>query len=267
MRDGRVPIFVLAGQSNAVGYGTSWEQLPPLHGQRSDNILLWYSQGDPLRPRISERWVPLLGAEHRSVRSLGAELSSSSYIAEKLKSSVAIVKVAFNGTYLGRSARLDWNVNSNNELFHRLIGEINRSANNMPEHKIGWLAGFFWIQGESDAKSSSEQPAIALAYYQNLKALIESIRRKFDCPFLPVVIARIAVPEVDARGRRFSYRNIIRGAQEALARNDNFIGMISTDDLPKQPDNLHFTSQGQLEMGRKLAEAWLCLAEQSMNCR
>ena len=115
------------------------------------------------------------------------------------------------------------------------------------------------MQGESDARSTNAQPDMSLLYRHNLEALINEFRWRFKNNNLPVVIARIAVPETDAHGRHFDYRDTIREAQRALAEADPHITLISTDDLPRQTDDLHFTAQGQLEMGRRFITAWLRL--------
>lgn len=167
--------------------------------------------------------------------------------------------VAFNGTALVQVADMDWNVHSSDELFTRLVNEVRQASAHMLRGTKGRLAGFFWMQGESDAMSSNAQPGMSLLYRQNLEALINRFRRSFKNSNLPVVIARIAVPETDARGRHFGYRDRVREAQQAVAEADPRIALISTDDLPRQADDLHFTTQGQLEMGRRFIVAWLQL--------
>ena len=100
---------------------------------------------------------------------------------------------------------------------------------------------------------------MSLLYRQNLEALIDEVRREFDNIDLAVVIARISVPEIDTHGRHFGYRDTIREAQQAIAEADHYVALISTDDLPRQPDDLHFTAQGQQEMGKRFITEWLQL--------
>lgn len=256
-----IPVFVIAGQSNAVGYGASWQELPANLHQSSDSVMFWYFQGNPRHPRASNGWIPLSGVEHHSHSVPGSELSIGPIAAAELSSRIAIIKVAFNSTALAQVAGMDWNVQSSNELLEHLVNEIHRALTHMPKRTKGWLAGIFWMQGESDARSASEQPGMSILYRQNLEALIDEVRRKFDKINLPVVIARIAVPEVDARGRRFGYRDTIREAQQAVAEADRYVAMISTDDLPRQTDDLHFTAQGQQEMGKRFIAEWLQLTQ------
>lgn len=256
-----IPVFVIAGQSNAVGYGATWQELPADLKQPSAKAMFWYLQGSPQRPRASKGWVNLAGAEHKALSVLGSELSIGRTASAELGSRVAIIKVAFNGTALALVDSMDWNVQSSNELFAQLLHQIHEALSQLPNNTKGILAGFFWIQGESDAKSNNAQPDMSLLYRQNLEALIKKVRKEFNKTDLPVVIARIAVPEVDARGRYFGHRDIIRGAQQAVAEADRRIALISTDDLEKQNDQLHYTSQGQLEMGQRLFEAWLQLIQ------
>jgi len=256
-----IPVFVIAGQSNAVGYGATWQELPADLHQSSDTVMFWYLQGNPQHPLASNGWVPLSGVEHHSLPVPGSELSIGPTAAAELRSRIAIIKVAFNGTALAQVEGMDWNVQSGNELLDQLINEVRRALSHMPKRTKGRLAGFFWMQGESDARSASEQPGMSLLYRQNLEALIEEVRLKFDKLDLPVVIARIAVPEVDTRGRHFAYRDTVREAQQAIAEADRYVALISTDDLPRQPDDLHFTAQGQWEMGKRFIAEWLQLTQ------
>src|SRR5947199_34503 len=46
------------------------------------------------------------------------------------------------------------------------------------------IAGFFWMQGESDA----QDPAAATAYGVNLRRLLDQVRSDFSSPHLPIVL-------------------------------------------------------------------------------
>lgn len=254
-----IPVFVIAGQSNAVGYGVTWEELPIDLQQPGDSVIYWYSLGNPLYPRASNGWIELAGVEHHSQSVPGSEVSIGPIAAAELQSRIAIIKVAFNGTALAQVTDPDWNARSSNELFEHLVNEVHRALTQMPKRTKGKLAGLFWMQGESDASSNRAQPGMSLLYRQNLDALIDEVRREFDNIDLAVVIARISVPEIDTHGRHFGYRDTIREAQQAIAEADHYVALISTDDLPRQPDDLHFTAQGQQEMGKRFITEWLQL--------
>ncbi|MCP3870613.1 MAG: sialate O-acetylesterase [Gammaproteobacteria bacterium] len=252
-----IPVFILAGQSNAVGYGVSWQGLTNFRIERE--VSLWYTQPHPLRPASSGRWVPLAGEQHRSVPGVGSEISIGRLSSSQLRSPVGIIKIAFNGTALGQSSKPDWNVHSD-ELYSLALSEIRRALKVAPGKAERKLAGLLWVQGESDAKDGDNQPTMAERYEENLMALIGGIRGEFKRLDMPVVIAVISVPAVDGLGRRFGYRNIIREAQRSIARSQSNTSTIDIDDLPKQTDGLHFNAQGQSEIGKRFFATWLNLA-------
>jgi len=256
--DGAILIFILAGQSNAAGYGVKWEAARALHGPALPGTILHYCQGSPSRPRCSSGWVPLSGTGNRLPPSPGSELAIGAAVHNYSQLPVGIIKVTFNGTGLAQSNKPDWNTGSA-ELFQILLERIRLAVQELPSHLGARLAGFFWLQGESDALEGPDQPNQANGYERNLNDLIRQVRLELRQPELPVVIARISPPESTRNGRLFSYRHTVREAQSRLARGNRKIAQVNTDDLPRQEDDLHFTEKGQSILGRRFVEAWLKL--------
>ena len=49
----------------------------------------------------------------------------------------------------------------------------------------------------------------------------------------------------------------VRAAQEKVAREGPFVVMISTDDLSKLPNDVHYDADGLVELGRRFARAYM----------
>ena len=248
------PLFILAGQSNASGFGVKGVSMQAkLESER--RLWLWYLQGDPRWPLTASRWVVLGGEVHRGLPSVGAELTLGTRLASLLHSDLGIIKVAFDGTSLGQSPGADWNVSSN-ELFGQLLGQVAMAMDALPSHLEPVLCGFFWMQGESDAVAGNGQPALAEGYGKNLRDLVIALRQALARPGLPVIIARISPPAVDRRGRRFPFRGQVRRGQTEVAQALEQMAVIDTRGLPRQADDLHFTAEAQQQLGLRFARAW-----------
>ncbi|UUO06870.1 sialate O-acetylesterase [Blastopirellula sp. J2-11] len=118
------------------------------------------------------------------------------------------------------------------------------------------VKGFLWMQGEMDAKG--EQSAIT--YAANLKRLRDRLAAdlKLDAN-LPMVYGQV-LPHEPAHAR-FTHRIETRqqmadadadsGKPEAIAN----AKMVSTDGFEMLPDTVHYSAQGQLQLGEAMAAA------------
>jgi len=115
-------------------------------------------------------------------------------------------------------------------------------------------SGMMWMQGERD----SVFEFMAESYEKNLTDFINAVRRDTGNDNLPFVIAQIAPRVYRLEEGRFqhAFRHIVQKAQRAVASSNRLVEFVETIDLP-QSDNLHFDTGGQLELGKRLAEAYL----------
>jgi len=158
--------------------------------------------------------------------------------------SLGIIKSAYGGTNLAEQ----WNVDARDGLclYTRMLGVVTRAKQAEPDVEI---AGFAWLQGESDAS----QPWMAEAYKTNFSRLIDRMRADLRVPRLPVVVLEFA-RLVDAEpARREREESILRDLVQ-LARNDGYIRIVGTSGLTMQ-DKIHWDAEGQLEAGSRLAVA------------
>jgi hypothetical protein len=151
--NGAVPVFVFAGQSNAVGVDTLDElradQLAP-----QPNVLFYGpneggNEWGPLTP--SSTSPNLIDGLNRTGGSYGPEISAGKTISNALGGAVvAEVKYAVGATSLYDP--LDWNPAGTNNLYDNMVARVNQAlAALQAQGHTGYVAGFFWMQGESDA--------------------------------------------------------------------------------------------------------------------
>src|SRR5262245_5526286 len=181
--DGGVPVFVFAGQSNAVGVDTL-DELRADQRAPQPNVLFYgpNESGNiwgPLTPSITS--PNLIDGLNRTGGSFGPEISTGKTISNALGGAlVAEVKLA-----VGATALFDrWNPASG-DLYHNMVVRVNQSIADLQTQRglTGYVAGFFWMQGESDAPRTD--------YAANLRNFIASVRRDFNNPNLPFVFGQI----------------------------------------------------------------------------
>jgi acetyltransferase-like isoleucine patch superfamily enzyme len=244
---GAVPVFVFAGQSNAVGVDTLDElradQLAPqpnvlFYGpNESDNI--W----GPLTP--SSNSPNLIDGLGRTGGSFGPEISTGKTISNALGGAlVAEVKLA-----VGATALFDrWNP-AGGDLYDNMVARVNQSIADLQTQlgHTGYVAGFFWMQGESDAI------ALRKDYAANLRNFIASVRRDFSNPNLAFVFGQII--DFD-----HPISTPLREQQQAVA-DDNTVTnkeFILTDDLC-QHDFIHFNGRGIYTLGQRFGAGYLSI--------
>ncbi|MBM4071674.1 MAG: hypothetical protein FJ271_22495 [Planctomycetes bacterium] len=94
------------------------------------------------------------------------------------------------------------------------------------------VAGFFWLQGESDAVKGE----YAMAYEANLSELVAKVRKDFKAPKLPFVLAKIHPGHPDRNygvvwsgGKKGI--DAVRAAQTKLAQTTANVAVVETSDL------------------------------------
>jgi hypothetical protein len=104
------------------------------------------------------------------------------------------------------------------------------------------ISALLWMQGERDARI----PEAGKAYYQNFDFLIESIRTDFNSPNLPIIYAKVNPPK-----ENYPALTVVNEAQLRIEKNVRNAYLIETDGIEKWNDKLHYSSTGQLELGRR----------------
>jgi hypothetical protein len=253
-------VFIVAGQSNAVGYAADGGDLSDGLSPQSD-VLFWFEEGPPEsinNPSLritSGGWIPLdaqldLGSgTFETTSGFGPEVMLGRLLADSRTDDIAIVKFAISRTRLA----VEWNPVSG-VMYSQLLLEVQDAlAGLVGMGRTPEIAGFFWMQGETDAR---ELPC-ATAYEANLENLIDSLRNDLGVADLPAVVARLH-PAINFFGN-YPYVMDVRMAQAAVAAADPEGKAIDTFDLSLSPDILHFDTQGELDLGARFAEAWVSI--------
>src|SRR5262245_159520 len=237
--DGAVPVFVFAGQSNAVGVDT-------LDELRADQLapqpnVLFYGPNE-----TGNTWGPLTPCTNLNLGGcFGPEISTGKTISNALGGAlVAEVKLAVAATALFDR----WNP-VNGDLYHNMVVRVNQSIADLQTQlgRTGYVAGFFWMQGESDAI------ALRTDYAENLRNFIASVRRDFNNPNMPFVFGQII--DFD-----HPVSTPLREQQQAVA-NDNTVTnkmFILTDDLC-QHDFIHFNGRAIYTLGQRFGTGYLSI--------
>ncbi|MBL9130246.1 MAG: hypothetical protein JNG86_03550 [Verrucomicrobiaceae bacterium] len=246
-------IFVLTGQSNSLGTTSDKKepditpgkdaldaQIPFFWANRSTrsgdgpSVLYDDSAGKivSLRAQKGEGADPLFW---------GPEIGFARHLAANGVKDFLFVKASRGGggnSYWLKGSRDD-------HMYRHVIETVRQAVQAVPQGVTFEIAALLYIQGESDS------PAEAAASGERLKTLVENLRK--DLPkaaAMKVIIGGIAL------GGEKS--DVVRAQQSALAKSDSTFRYIDTLDLRGQRyDNLHFSKGAKLEIGQRMAKAWL----------
>ncbi|WP_437840320.1 sialate O-acetylesterase [Sorangium sp. So ce1153] len=284
-----VKVFVLAGQSNMVGFGVG-RDLPPELGSQPD---IWYDhynpdarEGGPYASATSTDWGPL--EPKGDARRYGPEITFGRAVAAAFpEHRIAIVKVAQGGTNLvdhwGRGLPPDPEVLYKSQLYHTLLGSLD-SATYTGDRALLYpdevtrldgalarleseghdyeIAALVWMQGENEAGWSA-----AFRYGDLLRSFIATVREDLRVPDLPVVLGRVSDNLYPANGGpiaagREANIDAVRAAQVAVADEVPRVAWVDTDDFaPRAPDDgYHFDSTAYQVLGQRFADAYIALA-------
>jgi hypothetical protein len=169
-------------------------------------------------------------------------------LVQRLDGPVLAVKVAVTGTSLAGP----WDPTAPNSLYAYMKTTVTDALHSrVAGHGSPRIAGFFWMQGESDAQDATA----ASNYGVNLRRLIERVRSDFSSPELPIVLGRIRtdVPMAAPQGT-----SDVRSAIDVASTTAN-VRSVSTDQLPLAADHLHFTGPGLITLGNEFAAAYMRL--------
>lgn len=252
--DKPMKVFILAGQSNMAGQGDPSE-LPAEFQKHPDNVLMPIPPRDRKgRPRTD--LVPFAPFPER----FGPEVGFAHAMAEAWPDQkIVLIKKAIGGTSALAWAP-DWTRERaavtqnerNGPLYQNLMEQLVEPIRKRYGDDVE-VAGVLWAQGGRDGRYEQS----AKEYEQNLKKIIAAFRKDIGKPELPFILAHT----VDAPPRGFPHIAQVRAAQERIAKADPHSALVSSEGLSRNKDNVHFDTKGQLELGKRFAEAYLKLIE------
>jgi hypothetical protein len=229
-------VFIMAGQSNMAGRGL----VQPLDTVANDRILSINARNEIIVAK-----EPLHFYEP-DLTGLDCGLSFANRLIQEVDEQISILILP---AAVGGSSTRQWlgdSLHRNVRLMTNFRDRFNAVS------KYGTLKGILWHQGESDTDDRSIP-----GYEERLKAIFADFRQYCNDPSLPILIGKLG--SYSENPNRW---NAINNAIESYAATDNHAYVIETADLKSKEDKIHFDSQGQRTMGKRMAEKFADLLRQ-----
>ncbi|KAL3843899.1 hypothetical protein ACJIZ3_001302 [Penstemon smallii] len=228
-------LFILSGQSNMAGRGgvdkhKHWDGVVPLPCSpdiakiyRLDAHLRWEVAREPLHHDI----------DTKKTCGVGPGLAFANAIKERV-GIIGLVPCAVGGTAIKEWAR-------GKHLYENMVKRAKEAA---AQGDGGEIKALLWYQGESDTSSQHDVDC----YKENMERLIHNVREDLGLPSLPVI--QVAVASGDSK-----YIEKIRDIQKGIEVPN--VVCVDAKGLQLKEDNLHLTTQAQVQLGQMLAQAYL----------
>lgn len=240
--DRTVDVYLLAGQSNADGYGQTVSLRPGLQVAQ-DDVWIWWS-GRPLWTGLQ----PSSYASGTSRRYFGPEVPLGRALADAApERRTFVIKHAVPGTalhdywYPGQSTD-DGTAGEGYATFRATVQQAVAALE--AEGHEPRIRGMAWMQGESDAID----PGTAGDYAANLTHLITRVREDTGVADLPFVAAQIDCRDL------CEHRDVVNAAMASVADEDPAVHTFVTDDVGRHPDDgWHYQGTGVRAIGERFA--------------
>lgn len=242
---GRLQLFILAGQSNMSGMG----DLPQVETKINPRI---YVFGNDYHWKLAKEPVDDSSNQVDKVsEDTPAGYSPTLSFATNLLEQHPDMVIGLIPCAKGGSSIHEWRRNlSDNTLYGSCLKRV-RAASVM-----GNVAGFLFFQGEIDTVDPNEQPErtfLPNQWADRFTVLVRDWRSDLSLPELPVIFAQIGS---NTEPNRFKNWAIVQEQQRKVRL--PFSAMITTDDLALR-DYAHFTTESYQIIGQRFAKAYLDL--------
>ena len=260
--EGRLKVFILAGQSNMEGAGIiaadpkrnegkgTLEHLvrSPETAERYAHLVdakgEWVARDD-VWISYFERHGPLSVGYGAREETIGPELGFGHVVGEHFEEPVLLIKVAWGGKSLGADFRPPSAGGEVGPSYTALFEEVRRVLGSLEELVPAYdgkgydLVGFAWHQGWNDRVNQ----AFNDAYEENLACFIRDLRKELSAPELPFVLAETGMSGHEEKHPRAL--SLMR-AQAAIAEREEFqqsVAFVPTRDFYR-PKELSPSGQG-----------------------
>jgi hypothetical protein len=253
-----VKLFILSGQSNAGGKGVGSELPEAMRQGRPDVLLIGKGAREltPLKPYPRRGF----GTDNSA---FGPEMAFAHAMKAAYPGHIIVIAKHTEGACSIIAWDKDWHregwkrdlalvANEKKEPQYPQVLELAERARKALAAEPGRygpveIAGMLWVQSERDDNSA----ATAAMYEKNLRALIANLRQDLGAAGMPFVFA-------DVNGR--SNTEVIRAGMQRVVAEVDRTAMVPIAGLSRA-DGVHYDTQGQLELGRRLAEAYLSITK------
>jgi hypothetical protein len=248
-----VTVFVLTGQSNSLGTTGDPKEtdITPGKDPLDEKIPFFWSNRSPLvgdAPAMlygdsGGKIVTLRAQQGEGVDPLfwGPEIGFGRSLAAAGKKDFLIVKASRGGGGNGFWLK----GNSDDHMYRHVVDTVQQAVKALPPGTDFEISALLYMQGESD---SAAEAAVA---GERLRILAANLKK--DLPHagkMKVLIAGIAANGKDRDG--------VRAQQSALpAADPTFLYVDTLGWKPTTIDGVHFNKPAKLELGRRMAKAWL----------
>ena len=246
----RVKVFVLTGQSNSLGTSADPAEPDISPGESlmdSKIAFFWRNRstrsGDGPSVLYGESGGKICGlraqqGEGANPLFWGPEIGFGRRLAAAGETNVLIIKASRGGG--GNSYWL-----KQGEMYGHVVETVRQALSALPQGVAFDIVALLYIQGESDSVAEAEVSG------ERLRLLVQNLRKDLpNAEHLKVLIGGIATPGAK--------QDTVRRQQSELARSDPAFHYIDTLDLSSQTyDGVHFNKSAKLQIGRRMADAWL----------
>lgn len=240
----RTLVFLLMGQSNMSGRGAPGEALA---GELDpDPRILVYGNDEATRIAaepldVDRGQVDAVSADRQAGVGPGLAFAKA-LVAARPGAKVLLVPCAKGGSTIAQ-----WATNpSRSSLYGSCVARAHAAE------RSGRVAGALWYQGESDAASED----LVVAWPSKFAQLVADLRR--DLSLGDLCIIAVSIGDAPANGpyaARFPAWRAMQAAQTSLHLPNAYV--VPAAGLPRNADELHLSTAGQIDLGRRLAAAWL----------
>ena len=213
-------VYIMAGQSNMMGKGKTHAM--PSHYKKTPHNVIFFYQG---RPKQLARYAHF-GPEVSFAHTVSRARPHDRHI---------ILKFVATGSSIAQ-----WQPGG--PLFKGLLAQ-KKLAGVAPDTPI---TAILWMQGESDARKKSS----AIQYQGRLMRFIRALRVQLKSPN-----ARFILGAINPEQAVFSMTPKVREAQRQVSLSLPNVRLVSTDNLGKIFDHIHYDTQGLLGLGKRFAQA------------
>lgn len=229
-------LWIIAGQSNAAGYGRGPGHDPPGLGVHIlKNNEQWDIAAHPLNDTT--------GSTHPNMENANPGHSPYLRFAKDLQQQLGY-PIGLIQTSLGGSPLSAWNPREGGDapLFENLMHCCSLAG--------GHVRGMVWYQGESDCG-----PGLCETYEERFATFVSALREELGNPSLPVIVAQLNryLGEQDGEGHRGW--SIVREAQRCAPKIGS-VAVVSSMDLSIS-DPIHTSTSGNILLGSRKARAAL----------
>ena len=248
-----IPVFIFAGQSEAINSGTDTALMQPEALAPQSNVFFYNARTQTLATG-AVHWVTyrpptgpgFIDCGHTNAQgSFGPEITAANLISRKLYDGgpVGVFKYAVGATDLWNG----WNP-KHPGYYPDMLSSLSNAMTALPRETRhhGHVAGVFWTQGESDALGGT---ATSTAYGTNLHNFVLALRHHLGQPRLPFIYGRILPQWQNSQG--------VRDGQQALTNHLRNVFMANADDL--LTPTLHYDNEGTMTLGNRYAEGFAAL--------